>query len=109
MRFGRLSVHPILGHIDGLIERDFGGLVVLGILDIAVFNEFLTGIHSFGQCGQQFTASQRQCFVLVKLVVTNLSALSSDCCSSFFDSSNDSVAEEPFEGTSSNCPDDVLD
>lgn len=68
MRFGCLSVHPILGHIDGLIERDFGGLVVLGILDIAVFNEFLTGIHSFGQCGQQFTASQRQCFVLVKLV-----------------------------------------
>lgn len=108
MRFGRLSVHPILGHIDGLIERDFGCLVVLGILDIAVFNEFLTGIHSFGQCGQQFTASQRQCFVLAKLV-TNLSALSSDCCSSFFDSSNDSVAEEPFEGTSSNCPDDVLD
>ena len=108
MRFGRLSVHPILGHIDGLIERDFGCLVVLGILDIAVFNEFLTGIHSFGQCGQQFTASQRQCFVLAKLV-DQFVRLVERLLQFLLRFIHDSVAEEPFEGTSSNCPDDVLD
>ena len=97
LRFGRLAVHPVVSHVNGFVKRDLGRLVILGILDVAAFDE--ASVRS----PRPWTARTAVCArsgvresSLLSLS-TSLSALSIDCCSSFLDSSNDFVSEVPFE------------
>ena len=46
LRFGRLAVHPVVSHVNGFVKRDLGRLVILGILDVAAFDELLSGVRA---------------------------------------------------------------
>ena len=113
LRFGRLAVHPVVSHVNGFVKRDLGRLVILGILDVAAFDELLSGVRGLGQRGQQFAPGQGQGIVLAEFV-DQFVCLVDRLLQFLLDSSNDFVSEVPFEEVlfeeaPFDCPDGLLD